>query len=104
MNFHCAFIVIQVTIQLMKVRKMIKKNIDSDFLLDQKYADFDKELIPQMNALKSYALKLTNDPDESEDLVQDTFLKAFRFFDKFAKGQAFAGCSFLAIPEKIVHP
>jgi len=39
-----------------------------------------------MSALKSFALKMTNDPEESEDLVQDTLLKAFRFFDKFEKG------------------
>ena len=59
---------------------MIKKNIDSTMLLNRKYADFDKDVISQMNALKSFALKMTNDLEESEDLVQDTLLKAFRFF------------------------
>ncbi len=86
MNFQCAFIVIQITILLKKVRMMIKKNIDSTMLLNRKYADFDKDVISQMNALKSFALKITNDLEESEDLVQDTLLKAFRFFDKFEKG------------------
>lgn len=86
MNFHCTVIVNRVTIQLLKVQTMIKKNIDSDMLLNQKYADFDKEVISQMNALKGFALKMTNDIEESEDLVQDTLLKAFRFFDKFEKG------------------
>ncbi len=54
--------------------------------LEIKYKDFENEIVPHMNALKSFALKMTNDLDESEDLVQDTLLKAFRFFDKFEKG------------------
>ena len=29
---------------------------------------------------------MTNDMDDAGDLVQDTLLKAFRFFDKFEKG------------------
>lgn len=29
---------------------------------------------------------MTGDPDDADDLVQETFLKAFRFFDKFEKG------------------
>lgn len=54
--------------------------------LDVKYKDFDSEIMPHINALKSFAMKMTNDLDESDDLVQDTLLKAFRFFDKFEKG------------------
>ncbi|MFA7228765.1 MAG: sigma-70 family RNA polymerase sigma factor [Melioribacteraceae bacterium] len=62
------------------------KKINEEKGLDQKYRDFDIEILPHMNALKSFALKMTNDPDESDDLVQDTLLKAFRFFDKFELG------------------
>jgi RNA polymerase sigma-70 factor (ECF subfamily) len=55
-------------------------------LIEKKYIDFDNEVIPHLDSLKSFALKMTNDLDESEDLVQDTLLKAFRFFDGFEKG------------------
>ena len=56
--------------------------------LDQKkiYLEFESEALPHLNALQSFALKLTNDPEDADDLVQDTMLKAFRFFDKFEKG------------------
>jgi RNA polymerase sigma-70 factor (ECF subfamily) len=56
--------------------------------LDQKkfYQEFESEALPHLNALQAYALKLTNDPEDADDLVQDTMLKAFRFFDKFEKG------------------
>ena len=62
------------------------RKIERDKSLEKKYIDFDNEVISHTNSLKSFALKMTNDPDESEDLVQDTLLKAFRFFDKFEKG------------------
>lgn len=54
--------------------------------LKQKYIDFDSIVVPQIDALKNFALKMTNDLDEGDDLLQDTLLKAFRFFDKFEKG------------------
>lgn len=52
----------------------------------QKYIDFEKEAIPHKSSLFNFALKMTGDPDDADDLVQETYLKAFRFFDKFEKG------------------
>ena len=52
----------------------------------QLYADFEKEAVPHMDALYNYALKMTGDSDDASDLIQETYLKAFRFFDKFEKG------------------
>ena len=48
--------------------------------------DFETEAIPHMSALYSFAMRLTRDPDDASDLVQETFLKGFRFFDKFERG------------------
>ncbi len=53
---------------------------------NKKYEEFDSEIVPHLGSLKSFAMKMTNDIDDAEDLVQDTLLKAFRFFDKFEKG------------------
>ncbi len=47
---------------------------------------FLKEAIPHMDALYNFALKMTHDPDEADDLLQETYLKAYRFFDKFEHG------------------
>ncbi len=47
---------------------------------------FEKELLPHMDALKTFAYHLTFDDDDSEDLVQETYLKAYRFIDKYQEG------------------
>ena len=65
---------------------MKKTNYKEKVKIDQKYHDFDSEILIHMGALKSFALKMTNDEEDAEDLVQETLLKAFRFFDKFQKG------------------
>ena len=47
---------------------------------------FEKEMIPHMDQLYGYAFYLTGDREEANDLLQETYLKAFRFFDKFEPG------------------
>ena len=48
--------------------------------------DFEREAIPHMDILYNYALRMTSNTDDASDLVQETYLKAFRFWDKYEKG------------------
>ena len=54
--------------------------------LEQRQKDFETEAVPHMAALYNFAVRLTRDDDDAADLVQETFLKAFRFFDSFERG------------------
>ncbi|MDX9758443.1 MAG: sigma-70 family RNA polymerase sigma factor [Bacteroidota bacterium] len=54
--------------------------------LRQRHLDFEREALPHMDALYNFALRMTSDPDEADDLLQETYLKAYRFFDKFEQG------------------
>ena len=49
-------------------------------------SDFEALTLEHMDALYGAALRLTRSPKDAEDLVQDTFLKAFRFFASFERG------------------
>jgi RNA polymerase sigma-70 factor, ECF subfamily len=47
---------------------------------------FEKEALPHFDALYSVALRLTRNERDTEDLVQDTLLRGFRFFERFEQG------------------
>lgn len=47
---------------------------------------FNQEMIPFMDLMYGYAMYLTGNREESNDLLQETYLKAFRFFEKFERG------------------
>jgi RNA polymerase sigma-70 factor (ECF subfamily) len=47
---------------------------------------FEAEAMPHARALYGAAMRLTRSPDDAADLVQETYLKAFRAFDQFEPG------------------
>ncbi len=47
---------------------------------------FEKELFPHADALNTFAFHLTYDEEFAKDLVQETYMKAYRFIDKYEKG------------------
>jgi len=49
-------------------------------------AAFEQAALPEISHLYTSAFYLTRNKTEAEDLVQETYLRAFRFFDKFQPG------------------
>lgn len=47
---------------------------------------FEAEFMPYLDALYNFAYRLTFDEADANDLVQDTFLKAYRFFHSYERG------------------
>jgi RNA polymerase sigma factor (sigma-70 family) len=47
---------------------------------------FNNEFLPHINSMYNFGYRLTLDPDDAKDLVQDTYLKAYRFIESFQKG------------------
>jgi RNA polymerase sigma-70 factor, ECF subfamily len=47
---------------------------------------FENEMIPHMDMLYNYAYYLSGDKLQADDLLQDTYLKAYRFYGKFERG------------------
>lgn len=48
--------------------------------------EFEAIALPFMDALYSASLHLTRDPDTAADLLQDTMLRAYRFWHRFEPG------------------
>jgi RNA polymerase sigma-70 factor (ECF subfamily) len=44
---------------------------------------FEELFMPYIDGLYNMALRVTRNPDDAADLVQETYLKAFRFFDNY---------------------
>ena len=53
---------------------------------DKRAQIFNEEFFPQIDALNNFAYHLTYNQSDAEDLVQETFLKAYRFIDKYDEG------------------
>lgn len=49
-------------------------------------AAFEREALPHMDALYRTALRMARNQSDAEDLVQETYLKAWRSFDQFHAG------------------
>src|SRR6476661_5725628 len=55
---------------------------------------FEAEALASLDSLYRAALRLTRVPADAEDLVQDTYLKAFRAADTFRPGSSVRGWLF----------
>ncbi len=52
----------------------------------KKRKEFEAQALPHMDALYRTALRMTKNEKDAEDLVQEAFVKAYRFWDKFDSG------------------
>ena len=53
---------------------------------EQRSARFERDAMPYLDQLYSAAMRMTRNPQDAEDLVQETFAKAFAAFHQFKQG------------------
>jgi RNA polymerase sigma factor (sigma-70 family) len=61
-------------------------NKDNKYNLEKKDRVFEKEFLPHIDSMYNFAYRITFDEDDAKDLVQETYLKAYRFIESFQEG------------------
>ncbi|MEU5852649.1 sigma-70 family RNA polymerase sigma factor [Saccharopolyspora shandongensis] len=62
---------------------MVDRGEEND---EQRAARFERDAMPLLDQLYGAALRMTRNAQDAEDLVQETYLKAFSAFKSFAQG------------------
>jgi RNA polymerase sigma-70 factor (ECF subfamily) len=63
-----------------------KKGGEDPAALEERQRRFEEEALPYLDGMFGAAMRLTRNPADSEDLLQETFLRAFSAFDSFEPG------------------
>lgn len=56
------------------------------FKRNDPFSDFERQVMPYADLLYGAALRMTRNETQAEDLVQETFLRAYRFWHRFEQG------------------
>jgi RNA polymerase sigma-70 factor (ECF subfamily) len=64
---------------------------------------FETVAFEYMDSLYSTALRMSRNAQDAEDLVQDTYLRAYRFFDKFEPGTNFKAWIFKILTNTFIN-
>lgn len=59
---------------------------ESPDLTPEQQENFRKEALPLMDAVYRFALRLAGNPDAAQDLVQETYLRAYRAWEQYTPG------------------
>ncbi len=54
--------------------------------VEERRARFERDALPYLDQLYAAAMRMTRNPADAEDLVQDTYVKAFAAFHQFTEG------------------
>jgi RNA polymerase sigma-70 factor, ECF subfamily len=54
--------------------------------IEERKRAYHREAVPHLDALFATAIRLTKERHEAEDLVQETMLKAYRYFHRYEQG------------------
>ena len=64
---------------------------------------FEQEALQHLDALYRTALRMTRNPSDAEDLVQDALVRAFRFYDRFEPGTNFRAWLFKILTNTYIN-
>lgn len=76
----------------------LKESVDH-----QKGWNFEAAAMQFVDALYNTAYRMTRNAEDAEDLVQETYLKAYRYYDKFEEGTNFKAWLFKIMKNTFIN-
>ena len=65
--------------------------------------DFEQAAMPYVDSLYNTAYRMTRNSEDAEDLVQETYLKAYKYYDKFEEGTNFKAWLFKIMKNTFIN-
>ena len=65
--------------------------------------DFEAAAMPFVDSLYNTAYRMTRNSEDAEDLVQETYLKAYKYYDKFKEGTNFKAWLFKILKNTFIN-
>ena len=65
--------------------------------------EFESVALPQLDSIYGAALRLTRNPADAEDLVQDTYVRAYRFWHTFKQGTSIKAWLFTILRNTFIN-
>jgi len=66
-------------------------------------SEFTKQASALASSLRSYAIRYTKDQDDADDLIQDTMMKAIKYYSKFEQGSNLKGWLFTIMKNTFIN-
>jgi len=79
------------------------EKIDLTRVETEKQKDFQTETLPHQNDLFNYALKIVSNTDDAQDLVQETYYKAFKNYHQFEIGTNSKAWMFMILKNTFIN-
>ena len=67
-------------------RQTFERNRVAEETADERRARFERDAMPFVDQLYAAAMRMTRNPSDAEDLVQETYVKAYAAFHQFTEG------------------
>jgi RNA polymerase sigma-70 factor, ECF subfamily len=80
-------------------RNLMAKKEDAN----QQGWNFEAAAMPFVDSLYNTAYRMTRNAEDAEDLVQETYLKAYRYYDKFEEGTNFKAWLFKIMKNTFIN-
>jgi RNA polymerase sigma-70 factor (ECF subfamily) len=69
----------------------------------EKQKKFENETVPHQDALYNYALKIARNSDDAQDLLQETYYKAFKNYHQFENGTNSKAWMFMILKNTFIN-